>query len=288
VPREERARLAAAGRMRSWPRGAVVLEQGSPATEALVLLSGRLRSRFVVGDQEQGADHVGVGDILGELALFGPERRRSARVEASTDATALTVDRATLQRLSGTAVRAALEGELIRLIARRLRSTDASLAQARRTVTGSGELGVVVGAREPLEAGLAAAVLAGQPGAQRARIAAGATLWRQGEAAGELLLLREGRARVSVAPISGALVRATHVIGPALIGLVGVADAGPRTATVIAETDLVVDRLPLRVVQLRCARADAEGEGLRGLLLGAMVDQLDQLSAEVRRVLFHR
>jgi CRP/FNR family cyclic AMP-dependent transcriptional regulator len=68
------------------------------------------------------------------------------------------------------------------------------------------------------------------------RFPAGETLARQGENGHEFMVMVEGTARVEIGG------RSVATIGPGdFFGEIALLDGGPRTATVIAETDLVAE-----------------------------------------------
>jgi CRP-like cAMP-binding protein len=70
---------------------------------------------------------------------------------------------------------------------------------------------------------------------------AGTTLARQGENGHEFIVVEEGTARVEIGGQDVA------TIGPGdFFGEVALLDGGPRTATVVAETDLLVDVIAQR------------------------------------------
>lgn len=75
-----RRRLAAIGRVRAYPSGTTIVEEGATATALYIVVSGR--ARIVRGGETIG--EVARGDFFGELALI-EEHPRSATVIADED-----------------------------------------------------------------------------------------------------------------------------------------------------------------------------------------------------------
>jgi CRP/FNR family cyclic AMP-dependent transcriptional regulator len=88
---DELDRLAAAGRLRHYTRGQVVVSAGDAGGDLLIVVAGRLK---VVARSPEGADVVlataVVGDTIGELSVVD-EAPRSATVEAAVDSSLLWV-----------------------------------------------------------------------------------------------------------------------------------------------------------------------------------------------------
>lgn len=75
-----RRRLAGIGRVRAYPAGTAIVEEGATATALYIVVSGR--ARIVRGGETIG--EVVRGDFFGELALI-EEHPRSATVIADED-----------------------------------------------------------------------------------------------------------------------------------------------------------------------------------------------------------
>ena len=75
-----RRRLAGIGRVRAYPGGTTIVEEGASATALYIVVSGR--ARIVRGGETIG--EVARGDFFGELALI-EEQPRSATVVADED-----------------------------------------------------------------------------------------------------------------------------------------------------------------------------------------------------------
>lgn len=83
VGAEEVERLVGLARRRTFRRGEIVVHQNDPADSLHLIVAGR----FVIGVATPLGDRVSVavrgpGDMFGEFALVGEDRRRSATVKA--------------------------------------------------------------------------------------------------------------------------------------------------------------------------------------------------------------
>ena len=76
-------RVLSIARRRTFARGEVVFHHDDPADTVHLIVSGRfaVRVRTPVGDSAI-LTVLGPGELFGEVALLGPEQRRSATVEA--------------------------------------------------------------------------------------------------------------------------------------------------------------------------------------------------------------
>jgi len=99
LSRAELLRVAEAGRVERWPRGATVMEEGAQGPRVVVLLEGRVD---VVKRDADGQDRVlaevGAGGVLGEMALLHDEPR-SATVRAAESLRVFAIDRHTFQEM---------------------------------------------------------------------------------------------------------------------------------------------------------------------------------------------
>ncbi len=88
--------IAAGGQQRSFARGQPVFLREDPGDFAVVVLSGRLKISNTTADgREIGLNFVGVGDIVGEIALLDGGKR-TADVIALEPSEVLVIDRRTL------------------------------------------------------------------------------------------------------------------------------------------------------------------------------------------------
>jgi CRP/FNR family transcriptional regulator, cyclic AMP receptor protein len=129
LPGEELQRLQAAARRRTFGRNEVVFHQGDPADSMHMIQKGRfaVRVRTPVGDVATIAI-LGTGDAFGELALIGEEHDRSATVLSLEPSETLSISRGDLDRLRHEQPQ--VNELLVRLLAARLRRTNALLAEA--------------------------------------------------------------------------------------------------------------------------------------------------------------
>jgi CRP-like cAMP-binding protein len=81
------------------PQWTVVIRQGEPGDAMYLIMSGELRARTMIGEQETILTTFGAGDFFGEMALFdqGP---RSADVVANVDSTLLRMSAAKFEQLT--------------------------------------------------------------------------------------------------------------------------------------------------------------------------------------------
>lgn len=83
VPDAEMQRVLSIARRRTFARGEVVFHHDDPADTVHLIVTGRfaVRVRTPVGDTAI-LTVLGPGELFGEVALLGPDQRRSATVEA--------------------------------------------------------------------------------------------------------------------------------------------------------------------------------------------------------------
>ncbi len=126
-----------------WPRfgerrlrrGEVLFRAGEPGDELYVIRSGNVVvSKPVTGRVEQVLRHLGPGEVFGEMCVFGDEQRRSATIQAETDAVLLTLHRDALGRFIESNPRDAAKFllEVIRVAFIRLRDTSDLVAEVTR------------------------------------------------------------------------------------------------------------------------------------------------------------
>ena len=97
-------------RERRLRKGDVLFRAGDPGEELYLIKDGSIVvSKPVTGRVEQVLSRLGAGEAVGEMSLFGDERRRSATCQADTDAALDSLDRDSLSRfITGSRVAAAL------------------------------------------------------------------------------------------------------------------------------------------------------------------------------------
>jgi CRP/FNR family transcriptional regulator, cyclic AMP receptor protein len=114
--------LAAAGGRKSWPAGATIFQRGDQGEYLLAITTGRVRlSLGTPAGRELVLRHVGVGEIIGELALIDGEPR-SADAVAVEPVTAVVVPRARF--LAAANDHPALSMAVARYLAAMLRNTN--------------------------------------------------------------------------------------------------------------------------------------------------------------------
>ncbi|MDQ1445553.1 MAG: family transcriptional regulator, cyclic receptor protein, partial [Acidimicrobiaceae bacterium] len=121
------ARIAEAARLLTLQRNDVVCSEGQPADELFLVQSGRIAiAKRSIDGRESVVALMEEGDLFGEMPLFDDEGGRSAEARA--------LEPSSLLAVPYPAVRAALQERpdvlwsVVRLLARRLRVTDAALA----------------------------------------------------------------------------------------------------------------------------------------------------------------
>jgi len=112
--------------------GSTVFREGDKGDKLYIVLDGRIRiSKFIPGVGEEALTVLDRGDFFGEMALID-EKARSADAKAhETDATVLSIDRATLNEILSMDPHASLQflNLLCRMISRRLREINDKIVQ---------------------------------------------------------------------------------------------------------------------------------------------------------------
>jgi CRP-like cAMP-binding protein len=91
--KRELRRLARESHVEQIGPGELLVRDGAPSRQLYVILGGRAH----IARRGETVDHVGVGDIVGELGLL-TDAPRNADVVADTPLEVLSLDRAGLQR----------------------------------------------------------------------------------------------------------------------------------------------------------------------------------------------
>jgi CRP/FNR family transcriptional regulator, cyclic AMP receptor protein len=112
--------------------GSMVFREGERGDKLYIVLDGRIRiSKFIPGVGEEALTVLDRGDFFGEMALID-EGTRSADAKAhESDATVLSIDRATLNEILSMDPHASLQflNLLCRMISRRLREINDKIVQ---------------------------------------------------------------------------------------------------------------------------------------------------------------
>lgn len=110
-------------------RGEVLYEEDAPATDACLLLSGRLSVRL--GDGKVVGD-LWPGELVGDAALFDTQGRRNATVFAVMDSECAVIEPQLFALLPHNRAVVAIEEHLLASMARRIRAANARLEQTWR------------------------------------------------------------------------------------------------------------------------------------------------------------
>ncbi len=106
---DEIARIVEAGRVEQWPRGSVIMEEGSKGPRLVILLDRDVRvQKHVSDDQQQLIASLGPGAVLGEMSLL-TDAPRCATVVASSPLRIFAMDRRNFEEMVGDGDPAALK-----------------------------------------------------------------------------------------------------------------------------------------------------------------------------------
>ena len=109
-----------------FPRAHVIFAEGEPGDRLYIIVSGKVKiGRRSADGRENLLAVFGPSDMFGELSIFDPGPRTSTATTV-TEVRAVTMDRAALHEWIGK--RPEIAEQLLRVIARRLRRTNNSLA----------------------------------------------------------------------------------------------------------------------------------------------------------------
>ena len=126
---DQRRQLLAAARMRRFARHEVLFHEDDPADSLHVLTRGRVAVQV---QSDVGVpvtvDVIGVGDILGELALLTPNARRAATAIALEPTETMVVTAAQFESLR--AAHREVEAMLVAILVERTRRQSARLVEA--------------------------------------------------------------------------------------------------------------------------------------------------------------
>ena len=126
VPPEDAEALAAQFEYLDLPRGAIVFAEGDPGDSLYIVLAGKIKlGRRTADGRESLVAVMGPSDQFGELATFDPGPRTASAV-AVTDVRLARMSRQALRTWIGN--RPLIAEQLLRVLARRLRRTNNTLA----------------------------------------------------------------------------------------------------------------------------------------------------------------
>lgn len=126
VDAEAAEALAAQLETVSYPRGSAILSEGEMGDRLYIVLEGKIKlGRHSPDGRENLLAIMGPADMFGELSVFDPGPRTATAI-AVTDVKLATMDRAAMR--TWIAQRPDIAEQLLRVLARRLRRTNNSLA----------------------------------------------------------------------------------------------------------------------------------------------------------------
>ena len=110
----------------TFARGTTIFDEGEPGDRLYIIVDGKVKlARHAPDGRENLLSVMGPSDMFGELSIFDPGPRTSSAV-CVTDVTAATMDSEMLK--DWIAQHPEISQQLLRVLARRLRRTNASLA----------------------------------------------------------------------------------------------------------------------------------------------------------------
>jgi CRP/FNR family transcriptional regulator, cyclic AMP receptor protein len=100
LPEDEVRRVIASARRRRFTRQEVLFHEGDPATTVHLVAKGRIAVRVTTPQGDVATvDLVLAGEVVGELALLSPGRRRGATAVAMEPTETLSIDETTFSTL---------------------------------------------------------------------------------------------------------------------------------------------------------------------------------------------
>ena len=113
-----------------YAAGQVDLRQGERSDAALLVVHGAFEVVVSSPSGERVLGTAGPWDVMGETALYAPERPRSATVRATRDSSALVVGQRLLQEGRDNPAVVAIEYHLLHTLTERIRVTNQALHEA--------------------------------------------------------------------------------------------------------------------------------------------------------------
>jgi CRP-like cAMP-binding protein len=130
VPPEALRELTLAAPLVQFKRDAMVLKQGEPAADALLVVSGRLRMYVSAGGTLRALGTIRPGEVFGEEGIYCKGSRRSITVVAREDTQCLLLTPAVLRDRPGGEALVAVERHLLRVLSRRIRRSGKGMRDA--------------------------------------------------------------------------------------------------------------------------------------------------------------
>ena len=127
IPPEDLARLEALSYRMDFRTGDVVIQQGTAADRAWLLVSGRLTVRVDTPKGPRALGDVWPGEIAGESALFEGADDHSVTITAAGPSSCLAITPELLLAARGTPALTAVQTHLMGALARRIRATNLTI-----------------------------------------------------------------------------------------------------------------------------------------------------------------
>lgn len=110
----------------TFPKGTTIFDEGEPGDRLYIIVDGKIKlARHAPDGRENLLSVMGPSDMFGELSIFDPGPRTSSAV-CVTEVTCATMDSTMLRTWID--AHPEISQQLLRVLARRLRRTNASLA----------------------------------------------------------------------------------------------------------------------------------------------------------------
>jgi signal transduction histidine kinase len=129
LPDADLERLCAMAQTETVAAGQVLMEEGSPADAAYLVLDGLFEVTTRSGERDLAIATCGTGALLGEISLL-EQAPRTATVRAVVDSHLLEISQATLEQVVSQSPGAGLA--ILRTVTARLRNTEALLRQSEK------------------------------------------------------------------------------------------------------------------------------------------------------------
>jgi signal transduction histidine kinase len=126
LPAEDLARLASSARMRDFPAGQLVMEEGTPPDALFVVVEGEVEITKRSADGEIPIALRGVGEPLGEISLL-EDATRTASVKTTRPSVLVEICREDFHRILAASPKATLA--ILHTVTSRLRTTESMLRQ---------------------------------------------------------------------------------------------------------------------------------------------------------------
>ena len=128
VPAEEIEALLPLGQERDLAEGDVLVQPGTPADRAWLLVDGRLS--VSVDDPPRRIGDIWPGEVVGESAFFGEAPAHTVLVTAEATSRVLEITPELLEASRGTLALTRMQGFLIGALSRRIKATNLGMRKA--------------------------------------------------------------------------------------------------------------------------------------------------------------